>query len=67
MVHQLVLLLPGKVLHPLPQQKIVLHSVEFDTRADILFELALEIAGDLPIKKAKPIISSGDGSCLLKH
>ena len=48
-VHQLVLLLTGKVLYPLPQQKIVLHPVEFDTCADIVFELALKLSGGLPL------------------
>ena len=44
---QLVLLLTGEILHPVPEQEIVLHSVEFDARADIVLELALEFPADL--------------------
>ena len=53
MADQLVLLLTGKILHPVPEQEIVLHSVEFDTRADIVLELALEFPGDLPSRRPR--------------
>ena len=66
-LEQLVLLLAGKVLHLLPQQEIVLHAIQINTRADIVLELTLEVAGDVRFEQAEAVIGGGDRRRLLEH